>query len=69
MSFNCSQFPPGKGVTDNQSKCPECGLPNKCGLEEGKGTCWCFQFPKVDIIRDSSTCLCRRCLQKVADEM
>lgn len=68
--FNCDQFPNGKVPQDPRSKCPECGLPNKCGVEEGKGTCWCFSFPTVEhlTVKDTTECLCQSCLKKELDK-
>lgn len=49
----------------NQSLCPKCGLPNKCGVELGKGTCWCFGYPKLENSKyeETNQCLCERCLR------
>ena len=62
--FNCNMFPDGKGIKDTRSKCPKCGVPNKCGVEAGKGTCWCFMYPKVEMDRNEDTCLCETCLKE-----
>ena len=65
MNFNSSQFPNGNVPKDPRSKCPNCGLPNKCGVEMGKGFCWCFNYPKLDkVIPDGEDCLCESCFKK-----
>ena len=62
--FNCEQ---GKIPEDPRSKCPECGVPNKCGMEAGKGICWCFNLPAIENMnsKDTSECLCESCLKKL----
>ncbi len=51
---------------DVRSTCPSCGLPNKCGVELGKGTCWCFSYPSLGPIStiDQDKCLCESCMKK-----
>jgi hypothetical protein len=67
--MNCDKFPKGKGFVDNRPKCTECGLPNKCGVALGKGTCWCFQYPNIEMDKDSDVCLCESCLKKKVKEL
>lgn len=65
MCFNCDQ---GKVFQDPRPKCPKCGLPNKCGIADGKRYCWCFGYPKIDIvIGDGDECLCESCLKKILE--
>ena len=48
---------------NKQSKCPECGLSNKCAIEAGKSasTCWCMEeLPKNYSVNENS-CYCRAC--------
>ena len=50
------------------SRCPHCGAENKCGVEAGKGFCWCFELPSKTLenkVTDDSQCLCRSCLEKL----
>ena len=63
--FPNSMFP-NKPNLPIVSKCPSCGLPNKCGLELGKGTCWCFTYPPLGKIPQQETdkCLCESCFKK-----
>jgi hypothetical protein len=64
-TFHSHQFntaPP----RDVRSTCSLCGLPNKCGIELGKGTCWCFSYPALGPLAsiDQDKCICESCLQK-----
>jgi hypothetical protein len=50
--------------------CPTCGSANKCGMEKGDATCWCFALPHVlpvSATEKSGCCLCRGCLTLVTD--
>lgn len=46
--------------------CPGCGLPNKCGIEAGKGTYWCFSETRMDAnqVDFDKSCFCVTCLRK-----
>ena len=69
--INCAQFPKGKEPKiPDVSRCPVkgCGLPNKCQVEEGKGTCWCFQYPKVEDPDLSDACMCEEHLKEKLKE-
>lgn len=47
-------------------KCPACKGPNRCGTEEGKGTCWCFIVRIPEDLKSASpgdSCLCERCIE------
>jgi len=64
--FDCMQ---GKIPEDPRSKCPTCGIPNKCGVEMGKGICWCFNYPAIENMnsKDTSQCVCESCYKKELD--
>jgi hypothetical protein len=65
--FPSHQFPGGRSPEPAaKSYCPLCGLPNKCGVEEGKGFCWCMSYPAVEhlTVKDTETCICESCLKK-----
>lgn len=66
--FYCDQFPDGKKPKD-VSRCPECGLPNKCGVDAGKGTCWCFRKERIKDHYNDDHCYCESCLDKKIKEL
>lgn len=51
--------------TSNASKCPNCGVDNKCAMEAGKSAsaCWCMGVPVTGEL-SGDQCLCRSCLSK-----
>jgi len=55
-----------KDLKRNKSYCPECGLENKCAIEQGKSasTCWCMTEVANNISSYYESCLCRNCLRK-----
>jgi hypothetical protein len=61
--FDCMQ---GKIPDKPRSTCPKCGVPNKCGIDAGKGSCWCFMYPPIEHMnmKDTDTCLCESCLKE-----
>ncbi|WP_394135347.1 cysteine-rich CWC family protein [Aliivibrio fischeri] len=57
------------GILNGEIKthlCPECGESAQCDIKMGKDTCWCFELESrsVNLISDTSECLCRHCLSK-----
>jgi hypothetical protein len=63
--FSSQQF--NKNIpVDNRPTCPQCGLPNKCGMEAGKGSCWCFSYPSLGPLSsiDQDKCICESCFKK-----
>jgi hypothetical protein len=47
-------------------KCPDCGVDNKCAMENGKSysACWCMNEPVKDFNREGKVCYCRSCYNK-----
>lgn len=54
---------------DSRAKCPECGVWNKCAVEEGwsPNLCWCMQEPTRLVSSEYPACLCRTCF-KIEEE-
>ena len=54
---------------DVRSTCA-CGMPNKCGMEQGNGTCWCFSYPALGPLSaiDQDKCLCESCFKKQLEQ-
>lgn len=49
---------------DGNSKCPKCGVSNKCAVKLGKSisACWCAGLPPLGGEVIENACLCRKCL-------
>jgi len=51
------------------SKCWICERAFFCGIEQGKGSCWCFDKPRLPLesalpeFKDASRCLCPMCYE------
>jgi ssDNA-binding Zn-finger/Zn-ribbon topoisomerase 1 len=56
---------------ETQQQCPRCGTAFTCGLQAGHETCWCFAFPHLITIENSSRkgCLCPNCFKQVIEEI
>ncbi len=62
------------GVEVDPSLCPVCGMPNTCGMTQGKSECWCFEL-KIDAAAlaripteaKDRACLCPRCAALASD--
>jgi hypothetical protein len=66
----CEKFNGKPPIVVYKSKCPKCGAINKCGMENGKGTCWCFSLPIAKIADgDHSNCYCQHCLEAQINDM
>jgi len=55
-----------KKLKGNKSHCPECGVDNKCAIEQGNSasTCWCMLETTNKLSSYYDSCLCRVCLKK-----
>ena len=47
----------------NFLKCKICNSPFVCNIENGKDSCWCFDYPNIIRI-ESDKCICKECLEK-----
>lgn len=55
--------------------CPVCEEVNKCGMEEGVETCWCFSVVFSDALKtklekdfSNQPCICRSCFEQMNEE-
>ena len=46
------------------TECISCSKDFYCGVEAGKGTCWCFMYCRLDDALLSDGCFCEDCLAK-----
>ena len=56
------------GEVLDRARCPLCGETNGCGMEAGKGTCWCMALKipaevleRVPAEARNEACVCERC--------
>ncbi|MBC7530580.1 MAG: cysteine-rich CWC family protein [Oligoflexus sp.] len=56
-------------VANDKSICPLCLESNRCGIMEGRETCWCLAVPfKFPMGSPESSCYCSSCLAKLREE-
>jgi hypothetical protein len=49
------------------SRCPGCGGEFECGMQSGRETCWCEEFPTLSEPVAGISCYCPRCLKRAIE--
>ena len=48
-------------------ECPKCKQTFHCGTVAGESTCWCFDLPVLENIKDINGCMCPDCLKQAIE--